>query len=64
MGKNTEKFDRFVKALDALCREHDVRLTSAEHAHDLLVVYDDISYAPTDAGMDVSRIEDRTENHE
>ena len=59
MNDNSKKFDRFVDALDKLCKEHDVHLTTSE--------YDVLSVWPADAdadskffpaGIDTDRIDD------
>ena len=53
------KFDEFVKALDALCKEHDVRLSTT--AYDFLQVWD--GDCTDGAGTDPERIDDRTGHH-
>ncbi len=58
----TTKYDRFVEALDALCKEHDVLLSPG--GYDILGVWDGSSvYASTRAGV-TERIEDRTKTQE
>ena len=52
----SEKFDKFVKALDALCKEHDVFLTPSNY--DILEVWD--GGRQDAAGINLFRIDDLT----
>lgn len=54
MNDNSEKFDRFVEALDKLCKEYDVHLTTSEY--DVLTVCRPDTWFP--AGIPADRIED------
>ena len=55
VNKKSERFDRFVEALDALCKEHDVHLSTS--GYDLFSVLG----PGFEAGVDIQRIEDKTD---
>jgi len=52
----SEKFDKFVTALNALCKEHGVFLSTT--GYDALAVFDADEH---DEGTEVDRIEDETQ---
>lgn len=56
--KGVDRFDRFLLALDVLCREHDVQL--AAEGYDRLEVWDLEAGEPTICGG-VERVVDKTE---